>query len=105
MQITHHEETDTINLTLAGRMDFHARQPFQQAMQKARRAQPKRIILNFSHVPFIDSAGIGLLILTYRSCQADNIRFSLEMSEGYVLDVLTLTNIGQTIPISVTAAQ
>ena len=105
MQIMQHEETDTISLTLAGRMDFQARQPFHQAMQKARRAQPKRIILNFSHVSFIDSAGIGLLMLTYRSCQAFNIRFSLEVSEGYVLEVLTLMNIGQTIPISVTAAQ
>jgi len=105
MNITHHEKAGTIILTLAGRMDFHARQPFHRAMQKARLVQPKHIILNLSHVSFIDSAGIGLFMLAYKSVDADNIRLSLEVSEGYVLDVLTLTNMGETIPISVAAAQ
>jgi len=86
-------------------MDFHARQSFHRAMQKARLAQPKHISLFFSHVPFIDSAGIGLLMLAQKSIDADNICLSLEVCDGYVLDVLTLTNIGETIPLSITAAQ
>ncbi len=105
MQITHHKKADTIILTLAGRMDFHARQSFHPAMQKARRAQPKHIILNLSHLSYIDSAGIGQLILARKRVDTDNIRLSLETSEGYVLNVLTLTNIGKTIPISVMVTQ
>ena len=105
MRITLHEKAGTMILTLVGRMDFQARQSFHQAMQKASLAQPKHVILNLSQVPYIDSAGIGLLMLAYKKMEKDNIHLSLEVSKGYVLDVLTLTKIGSTIALSVTEAQ
>ena len=101
IQITHRVEADRTILTLSGRFEFQARKPFQTAIEQAKRSNPRQIILNFSEVPFINSAGLGLIMVTHNSLLADNIRLSLEVTEGYVLQVLTLANIGQKIPISV----
>lgn len=76
-------------LSLSGRLDFHARQVFHHAMEKARFTQSNHIILNFSHVPFVDSAGLGLLMLAHKSLGEANSPLSLEVSEGYGLQVLT----------------
>ncbi len=82
-------------------MDFVARHVFHQAMDKARLTQSNHIILNLSHVPFIDSAGLGLHMLAKKSLTESKTHFSLETPPGYVAEVLMLANIGQTIPISV----
>jgi anti-anti-sigma factor len=106
IQITDRVEADRTILTLSGRFEFQARQPFQTAIENAKRSNPRQIILNFSEVPFINSAGLGLLMVAHTSLQKDNIRLSLEVTEeGYVLQVLTLANIGQKIPISVNRYQ
>ena len=101
MQITDEVQTGKVVLTLSGRMDFQARHAFHTAMDKARLTHSNLIILNFSQVPFIDSAGLGLLMLAHKSVQESKTRFTLEVSPGYVADVLSLGSIGQTIPISV----
>lgn len=105
IQITDRVEADRTILTLSGRFEFQARTPFQTAIENAKRSNPRQIILNFSEVPFINSAGLGLLMVAHTSLQKDNIRLSLEVTEGYVLQVLTLANIGQKIPISVNRYQ
>jgi len=105
MQISDHIHAGVLVLTLEGRMDFQGRKVFQAAIENAKISRPQQVILNFSHVPFIDSAGLGLLMVVHKSLEEANIRLSLEVSEGYVLQVLTLANIAKTIPISTTVAQ
>jgi len=98
LQITEQVEGDRIILSLSGRFDFRARQPFQASIDQAKRSKPKQIILNFSKVPFINSAGLALLILTYKDLKECNVSLSCEISQGYVWQVLTLAHIDQTIP-------
>jgi len=105
IQITDRVEADRTILTLSGRFEFQARKPFQAAIENAKRSNPRQIILNFSEVPFINSAGLGLLMVAHTSLLEDNIHLSLEVMEGYVLQVFTLANIGQKIPISVNKNQ
>lgn len=105
MEITDHMNAGTIVLTLEGRMDFQARKAFRSAIENAKRSMPHEIILNLYHVPFMDSAGLGLLLLAYKNLEEAKIRLSLEVTEGYVRQVLTLANIGKTISISATEGQ
>lgn len=105
MEITDHMNAGTIVLTLEGRMDFQARKVFRSAIENAKRSMPHQIILNLYHVPFMDSAGLGLLLLAYKNLEEAKIRLSLEVTEGYVRQVLTLANIGKTISISATEGQ
>ena len=74
---------------------------FQQTIEKVKLTKSRQVVLDLSNVPFINSAGLGLLMLAHKGLQETDIRFSLEVPEGCVLDVLTLSNIGNTIPISV----
>ena len=99
LEIAERVEPDRTLLTLSGRFDFRARQTFQASIEKAKCSNPQQIILNFSKVPFINSAGLGLLILAYKNLKEVNIALSLEISNGYVFQVLALNQIGKIIPI------
>jgi anti-anti-sigma factor len=105
MEITDHMNAGTLVLTLEGRMDFQARETFRFAIENAKRSMPHHIILNLYHVPFMDSAGLGLLLLAYKNLEEAKIRLSIEVTEGYVRQVLTLADIGKTISISATEVQ
>lgn len=105
MEITDHMNAGTLVLTLEGPMDFQARKSFYLAIENAKRSMPNHIILNLYHVPFMDSAGLGLLLLAYKNLEEAKIRLSLEVTEGYVRQVLTLADIGKTISISATEGQ
>ena len=101
MNITEQVAVGKMVLTLTGRMDFQSRHSFHQAIERAKCSKLQQIILNLSNVPFIDSAGLGLLMLAHKTLGEANIRLSLEMPDGYVREVLILTNIGQKFPITV----
>ncbi len=99
-QIAERAKDNTITLFLSGPLEFQTRKLFLVAIDKAKRSNPQKILLNFSDVPFINSAGLGLLMLAHKSLKEANIPLILEVASGYVLDVFTLTNIGQKIPLS-----
>lgn len=104
-QIAERVERDRIILTLSGRFDFRARKLFQASIEKVKRSNPQQIILNFSKVPFINSAGLGLLLLAHKTLKEVNIALTFEVSEGYVRQVLTLAHIERTIPMVLIDAQ
>ncbi len=87
MQIVDQIEAGKIVLTLTVPMDFPARTSFYQAIEEAKRSQPLEIILDFSHVPFINSAGLGLLMIAHKDLTESKIRMSLEVPEGAVSEV------------------
>lgn len=105
MQIVDQIEAGRIVLKLTGPMDFPAHTSFYQAIEQAKRSQPLEIILDFSHVPIINSASLGLLMIAHKDLTESKIRMSLEVPEGAVSEVFSLTNMGQKIPISIRDSQ
>ena len=101
LHITEHIKDDRIFLILKGRLDFQACKTFRTAIEQAKRSTPRHIILNFADVPFVNSAGLGLVMLAFKDLEEAQIRLSLEVTEGYVQEVFSVTNIGQKIPIAV----
>ena len=102
MQVNEKVNADTVVLKLTGKMDFQARKTFQTAIVHAKGSHPKQIIVNFSNVSFVDSAGLGLLLLSHKQLSKEGIALSLERIYGYVGDVLRLANIEKIIPITAT---
>ena len=51
---------------LNGRFDFKSRHAYQNAINQALPQSPNLVIFDFSHMSHIDSAGLGLLTLTYK---------------------------------------
>ncbi len=84
---------------ISGRFDFRARQTFQTSIEHAKRSRPKEIILNLVKVSFINSAGLGLLLVAHQNLKDEHIGLSLQVSKGYVDQVLNFARIAQTIPI------
>ncbi len=82
-------------LKLSGRSDFQGRKSFHAAIEQARVAESRRIILNFVDVSFIDSAGLGLLMLAKKNVVDTQCELTLAVSPGYVMEVLNLANMGK----------
>ena len=99
LQIVEQVNADVLVFMLTGQLDFQARQLFNHAIEKAISTPVKHLILNFSQVSFINSAGLGLLMLAHNKLEKADIRLSLEVPDGFVREVMSLTNLGQKIPI------
>ncbi len=93
LQITEHKEGHTTTLKLSGRFDFQARKGFQTAIARAQSTNPHAIILNFSAVSFIDSSGLGMIMLIKKNWSSADCHLSLAVPPGYVKDVFDLAHL------------
>ena len=60
-------EQHAVVLELSGRFDFHMMERFVSALEQAEVTHhPRHVILDLSHVNFIDSMAIGRLVTTYQ---------------------------------------
>ncbi len=100
MNVTAQQQQDTLILNLAGKFTFESRKSLQTALTQSVTPDIRKVSLNFSQVPFINSAGLGLLMLTSQDLEKDNIRLALAVPDGHAMNVLQLTNIDQKIPIT-----
>ncbi len=99
MVIQQTSQKEACILESSGHIDFNARNDIHNAMKTAMASGSRHILFNLKGITFIDSAGLGLLMLASKECNTANVRFSLCQPEKYVKDVLALTNINQQIPI------
>ena len=91
---------DQVTLLLSGRFEFPFHKAFNLAIEKAKDHKPKTVILDFSDVSFIDSSGLGMLMLANKILQEANITLRLHVPPGYVMEVFTLASTDKKIPIS-----
>lgn len=58
---------DVVRAKLIGEIDDHCAANLRESIDESiLRLKPKKLILDFSEVPFMDSSGIGLIIGRYR---------------------------------------
>ena len=105
IKISNSVSTDRVVLTLLGRFDFSARHAFQKAIAQAKREGRRKVIVNLTQVPFVDSAAIALLLLAQKQLSKSQITLTLVAPEGYVLQILHLMRIGDHMPIYTTEYQ
>lgn len=68
MHLTSFLQDGTLTIALKGEIDHHCAKSFIQAIStKIEAYTPKRCILDFAEVPFMDSSGIAVVINTLRS--------------------------------------
>ena len=91
-----------ITLIISGQLDFKVRKDFQAALQEAKAEAPTHIILDVSHVSFIDCAAVGILVRTKEELAQSEITLSLRATPGRVLDVLKLLNIEKILAVTST---
>ena len=85
----------TTVIKFLGKLMFNARQTFQSVMTQAEEASPQHIILDFSDLSYIDSAGLGLLTLAHRKLSEQGYKLGIANAQGSVRDILLLTNMNK----------
>ena len=86
-------------LDLEGDLTYATRTVFKAAVDKAKEAGCRHLILNFDQVRFVDSAGIGLLVLTSQGFKLLQGQVSMLKPQRYVREIMSLANIPVMIPI------
>lgn len=100
MVISEHEVNKEVLVErLVGRFDQNARQEFKWRIDLAINAGYRNVILNVKEVSFIDSAALGWLVLSQRRFQRIRGMLSLVAPQGFVRDILDLTEISEWIPV------
>jgi len=99
MKITQERRDHTITLKLEGNFTYTQRKPFQEAIMNLEAQNAGHIIIDLSHVAFLDSAALGLLMVTNRQLLAEKRTLSLAYPGPTVRQIIELANLHKTIPL------
>lgn len=99
MEIKERAVPQGIILDVVGDLTYANRTVFKAAVEKATQARCKHLILNFEQVRFVDSAGLGLLVIAAQSFNRLQSQVSLLKPQSYVREIMSLANIPKMIPI------
>jgi len=99
MQISERTVPQGIILDLVGDLTYANRAVFKTAVEKAKQAGCRHLIVNLEQVRFVDSAGLGLLVLVSQNLKLLQTKVSMLKPQRYVLEIMSLANIPKLIPI------
>ena len=95
----HHSGPVSI-LALHGRLVLgQAATGFRSAVTEMLNAGNRRIVLNFGGVPYVDSAGVGALAVSFSNIKAAGGFLAIAETQQVVRDVLELTGLTRIIPL------
>lgn len=92
-------ENETRILMLSGRFDKSARVPVETALAAGDGRPCKQVVMDFSRVSSLDSAGIGKLLLLYYSLRMKGVALTVINPKPSVEDLLHLVRLTTIIPI------
>lgn len=95
------QEDGSVRAVIAGEIDHHsAREIRAQLDAVLNERMPKRLILDFGGVGFMDSSGVGLIMGRYRLMKSLNGEISVENVPPRIEKMLRLSGVGQLARIS-----
>jgi anti-anti-sigma factor len=99
MQIKERIVPQGIILDVVGDLTYAHRAVFKAAVEKAKQAGCRHLIVNLEQVRFVDSAGLGLLVLVSQNFKLQQAQISMLKPQSYVREIMSLANIPKMIPI------
>ena len=99
MQIKERIVPQGIILDVVGDLTYAHRAVFRAAVEKAKRAGCRHLIVNLEQVRFVDSTGLGLLVLVSQNFKLQQAQISILKPQSYVREIMSLANIPKMIPI------
>ena len=90
----------TTALRLEGQFIYTQRRVFQEAIRKICQQGARRIILDLSEVLILDSAALGLLMVTHRLLSNERRRLVLARPRANIKAVIELAGLHEIIPLS-----
>ena len=86
-------------LKFIGRLNFAGGKSFQNSIKAVQAAGARSITLNMEQISYIDSAGLGLLMITYKDLSKAGVSFNLSHPQEGVFKILELAKIPSIIPV------
>ena len=99
MKITSEVQNHKVTLKLEGNFTYTQRKPFQEMLKSVSIDPIEHIVIDLSQVAFLDSAALGLLMISHRQLQAEKRTLSLAYPQATVRQIIELANLHKTIPL------
>ncbi len=100
MRINFDEQEKILTLKIEEEIDHHmARNLRREADYEIQRRNPKRVILDFNNVVFMDSAGIGMVIGRYKIASMIGAKLEMRNVKENIKKIFEMTGVLKIIPI------
>ena len=94
---------ETLIFALAGPLTLRNMFDFQNDLRSS--ATPRLTIFDLSGVPYMDSAGMGLVMNHYVHCQSRGSRLIIVGAHGRLLDLFKVTKVDSVLPLASTVEE
>jgi stage II sporulation protein AA (anti-sigma F factor antagonist) len=85
---------ESVTVFLAGDIDHSNAKAIREDIDYAiDRSSPKRLVLDFSGLDFMDSSGIGLIMGRYKKCEPIGCKITVTGAKGTIRKVLKIAGI------------
>lgn len=98
MNFTIRDEDGVREVELVGRLTFDATDNFREVIDSLERDGVKACVLDMKGLDFIDSAGLGLLVLAHASAGRSGIPLSMRHPQGQVREMIEVAEFHTIIP-------
>ena len=100
MKIDFDEKDKLLNLEIYEEIDHHRAEILRRnADYEIQRRNPKRVILDFNNVYFMDSAGIGMVIGRYKTASMIGAKIEMKNVKPNIRKIFDMTGVLKIIPI------
>ena len=98
MKISQETNNRKATLRLEGNFTYTQRKAFQEMLKTVCTDQVEEVVIDLSQVAFLDSAALGLLMISHRQLEAERRKLSLAYPQPTVRQIIELANLHKTIP-------
>ena len=105
MQIENRQHDDFPVLAISGEIDLHGSPALRQALRACAESKPKRLLVDFTGVEYIDSSGLATLIEYLRDAARFNGSIALFGLKKKVRTIFDLVRLNELFPIADTAEE
>jgi HptB-dependent secretion and biofilm anti anti-sigma factor len=95
MEFTSTHKPNGLNVSLSGKLTFEDNTKFRQILTLLDKGDVKTLDMDFSDLDFIDSAGLGMLLLLRQECMNRNTSLSLQATRGQVKRIFAISKFDQ----------
>lgn len=92
MKIVKYQQQDALHVSFEGKFTFAQHEAFREILEQLKAPSLKQMILQVKHVEFIDSAGMGMLLLAKDEAEKHNKQFIIAGASGQPKKMFDMAN-------------
>ncbi|AWK87428.1 STAS domain-containing protein [Azospirillum thermophilum] len=93
------ETAEGLWLGFSGRLEFTDHERLPEIVDAVRNGRSRRAVLDLSELEFIDSAGLGMLLILHEEAETMNLRLVVRGARGAVKQSLDLAKLNEILSI------